>query len=266
MKHFKTAVSVIAFALMLAPFVSFSAQEKQKGIHEQGAGIENSELREESQGTGQGIKAQDETAANDQGVQNKTMLQNQGEEQKNTVQSQNGSQDGQRIMESAMDGSENGQGNQNQGQAKGNGQSQPSDKAVQRRSAVANAVQEMLQVAERNPGVGQQIRAIAQTQTQNQEQIEAEMNHVKNRGRLKKFFFGPDYKNLNSIEDRLANHEEKLGQLKQLADQITNQADAEKLQEQIQVMEQVKAELEKETAEESKGFSLFGWLNKMLSK
>ena len=259
MKHFKITVSVIAFALMLAPFVSFSAQEKQKGIHEQGTGIENFELKEAVQGDGQKMEEQ-KVEAQKVEAQNKTMLQNQGEARQNAVQSQQKVQIEQRVMD------ENGIGNQNQGQAKGNGQNQASDKAVQRRSAVANAVQEMLQVAERNPGIGQQIRTAVQNQNQNQEQIEAEMKQVKNRGRLKKFFFGPDYKNLNSIEDRLANHEEKLGQLKQLADQITNQADAERLQEQIQVMEQVKAELEKETAEESKGFSLFGWLNKMLSK
>ena len=92
------------------------------------------------------------------------------------------------------------------------------------------------------------------------------MKQVKNRGQLNKFFFGPDYRNLNSIEDRLANHEEKITQLKQLATQIVNEDDIVTLQEQIAVMEQVKTELEKEVISESKGFSLFGWLNKMFIK
>ncbi|MFC1678360.1 hypothetical protein ACFLZ9_01385, partial [Patescibacteria group bacterium] len=189
-------------------------------------------------------------------IKNATSLQNQGEEQQNQVESQQNTQSGQKSM--------NGNGQKNQ--ARGKGVNQASDKATQRRSRVANAVQQMLQVAERNQGVGQQIRTIAQEQNQNQEQIEASMEKVKNRGRLKKFFFGPDYKNLSSVEDRLVNHTEKLEQLKELVSQITNDADAETLEEQIVVMEQIKTELKNEVTEESKGFSLFGWLNKMLSK
>jgi hypothetical protein len=56
-----------------------------------------------------------------------------------------------------------------------------------------------------------------------------------------------------------------LEQLKALNSQITDETDAGILQEQIAVMEEVKAELEQETAEESRTFSLFGWLNRMLS-
>jgi len=241
MRCFKTIVSVIIVMLMLMPLVSFAAKETQKGIHEPGTGIAEPELKEAGQGTGQGMEAQ-----------NQVMLQNQGEEQQNAVQFQQDAQAGQKAM------GENAQGNK--------GQNQASDQAVQRRSRVANAVQEMLKVAERNQGVGQQIKTIAQNQNQNQEEIETTMEQVKNRGRLKKFFFGPDYKNINSVEDRLANHEEKLEQLKQLALQITNAADVATLQGQIEVMEQIGVELENEITEESKGFSLFGWLNKMISK
>ena len=260
MKHFKITASVIILMLMLMPFISFAAKAEQKGTNEPGtgAGIVNSEpgtgiatpeLKEESQGTGQGAEAPKQT-----------MLQNQGEEQQNTVGLQQDAQAGQR----AMDGSA--QGSQTQNQVVGKGQNQASDKAIQRRSKVANAVQEMLQVAERNQGVGQQIRTIAQTQNQSQEQIEATMEQVKNRGQLKKFFFGPDYKSINSVEDRLANHTEKLDELKDLAAQITSPADVAALLEQIEVMEQIGTELENEVATEKKGFSLFGWLNKWLAK
>ncbi|MCK5211875.1 hypothetical protein KAJ89_04190 [Candidatus Parcubacteria bacterium] len=257
MKHFKITVGVIILMLMLTPFISFAAKAQQKGdieqgtglaepnlvaeqkgIHEPGTGIAEPELREAGQGTGQGMEAPKQT-----------MLQNQGEEQQNAVQAQTDPQ-----------------GDQAQGQANGKGQNQASDKATQRRSKVANAVQEMLKVAERNQGVGQQIRTIAQTQNQSQEQIEASMDRIKNRGQLKKFFFGPDYKNLNSVEDRLANHTEKLDELKDLAAQITNPADAVALLDQIEVMEQIGTELSGEVAVEKKGFSLFGWLNKWLSK
>ena len=242
MKHLKFSASVVVFMLMLMPLVSFAANNgEQKGIHEVGTGIENPGLKEAGQGTGQGAE-----------IQNETMLQNQGEEQQNTVQQKQNTQAGQKDEK----------GNKTDA----NGQNQASEKAVQRRNKVASAVQEMLQVAERNQGVGQQIKVIAQTQNQDQNQIEIELKQVKNRGQLKKFFFGPDYKNLNLAEDKLTSYEEKLEVLKKLTSQITNEADATKLQELIGVMEQVGVELEEELTDESEGFSLFGWLNRMLSK
>jgi len=68
------------------------------------------------------------------------------------------------------------------------------------------------------------------------------------------------------VEERLASHGLKLEELKDLVSGVSDKVDASTLQEQIAVMEQVKTELEREVIGESKGFSLFGWLNKMLSK
>jgi len=252
MKNLKFIFYVFVFSLAVVPFVS-SAQNgqggAQKGIHDPGTGIENPEVKETGQGISQGTAVQSETS-----------LQNQGAGQQNQVG----------IQAQTQSGLDNGQGNQVQNQAQnqptGKGVNQASEKGLERRSRVAIAVQEMLFVADRNQGIGQQIREVAQAQNQNQVQMEDALDQVKNRGRLKKFFFGPDYKTLNSVEERLTNHEEKLGQLKQIASQITNEADAAKLQEQIAIMEQVKEELQKEVEGESGGFSLFGWLNKIFNK
>jgi hypothetical protein len=235
MKNFKTVAGIMVLSLMLVPFISF-AQSGQKGVHEPGTGIENPEFKEAGQGTGQGME-----------VQNATSLQNQSEEQQSQVELQQNAQTGQKSMNG------NGQG------------SQASDKATQRRSRVANAVQEMLQVAERNQGVGQQIRTIAQNQNQNQKEIEMTLEHVKNnRGNaVWRFFFGPN-KYIYMAEGKLTSHAEKLEELKELASQVENEADVEILGKQIEIMEQVKTELGEEIREESKGFSLFGWLRRLL--
>lgn len=229
MKNFKTILGISIAMLVFVPFVGYGAAPMPKNIPEPNKIIPNPEITQTGQKAGQ---------------------QKHIEKQKNV-------ETGQEAVETGL--------NQDVEQ-KGKGINQAGSKATQRRSRVASSVQEMLWVAERNQGIGQQIRTIAQAQNQNQEQVEAQMEQVKNRGQLKKFFFGPDYKNLNSIEEKLKNHEEKLSQLRDLAEQIVDKADATKLQEQIDVMEQVKIELEKEVIEESKGFSLFGWLNKMLVK
>lgn len=135
-----------------------------------------------------------------------------------------------------------------------------------RRSRVSNAVQEMFMVAERNKGIGQQIRVIAQNQKKNQEALEKDMEKAESRGKLKRFFFGADYKTLNSAENKLKIHTEELDQLKQLALEIQNIADTNSLEEQIKVMEQIKNELEQEINSNKKGFSLFGWLGRIFTK
>lgn len=175
-------------------------------------------------------------------------------------------QSGQGAMSGGAQGNQIKAQVQARAQAVGQGINQAGDTATQRRSRIANAAQQMLQVAERNQGIGQRIRVMAQAQNQDQEQIETKMKEVKNRGRLRKFFFGPDYKGLNSVKDRLANHEERIAELKEMASQITNEGDAQILEEQIAAMEQVKAELEEEVGDQSKGFSLFGWLMKRFAK
>lgn len=230
----------MVLSLILVPFLSFAQgnQSGQKGIHEAGTGIENSELKEAGQGIGQGLE-----------TQNTTSLQNKGEEQQNQVELQQNAQAGQKSMNG------NGQG----GQA--------GDNATQRRSRVANAVEQMLQIAERNQGIGQQIKTIAQNQNQNQKEIETTLEHVKNnRGNaVWRFFFGPN-KYIYMAENKLATHAEKLEEVRELASKIKNEDDAKTLEEQIEIMEQAKTELAEEIKKENKGFSLFGWLNKLLSK
>lgn len=249
MKNFKTIASVIIFSLMLVPLVSFAAVGAQQGIHEPGTGIENPELKETGQGTGQALE-----------TQTKTMLQSQGDEDQSEVGVQQKVQAGQGMMNG------NAQGNQVKNQVKIKTQTKAVNSQAPRKTRMANAVQTMMQLAERNQNAAGKLKAIAQAQELGQNKIEAEMAQVKNRGQLRKFFFGADYRNINSIEDRLANHEERLAQLKQLVVQLDNEDDASVLQEQITNMEQIKTELEKEVKSEKKGFSLFGWLNRMLVK
>lgn len=136
----------------------------------------------------------------------------------------------------------------------------------QRRSRVANAVQEMLAVAERNSGIGQQIRTIAQNQNQEQEEIENALEVTKKRSVVVKFFIGPNYKELKKVEDRIENHKNRLEEFKGLRAQLGNSADAEVLTQQIQTMEQIGAELENEVNQEKQGISLFGWLFRWMAK
>lgn len=138
--------------------------------------------------------------------------------------------------------------------------------AEQRRSQVANAVQEMLQVAERNDGIGQQVRIIAQTQTQNQEKIEASLQKAQSRSVFARFLIGPDYGEINNAKKLLEQNREQISQLNQVKDQLANQGDAQNLIQQIQTLEQANVEIENSFRTAQKGFSLFGWMFRLFAK
>ncbi len=135
-----------------------------------------------------------------------------------------------------------------------------------RRSMVANAIQEMEMIANRAGGIGDQIRVIAQSQNKTDGEAEDALTIAQQRRGFARFFVGPNYTQLKTVEDRLQTHTQNMEQLKTLRDQVQNASDKANLDKQIQVMEEVKTELENSVAQEQKGFSLFGWLNRLINK
>ena len=136
----------------------------------------------------------------------------------------------------------------------------------QRRSTVANAVQEMVKVAERNGGVGQEIKTIAQTQTQNQEKLETGLQKIQNRGGFARFFIGPNYGEIKESQKLLEQNKEQIQKLNKLRAQVIDQKDQQQIAEQIQILEQTTQEIENTLNEAQKGFSLFGWIFRLFSK
>lgn len=156
-----------------------------------------------------------------------------------------------------------------QGEMKGdNGENEKSDSAMgeQKRSDVANAVQAMLQVADKVGGLGEQVRVIAQNQNQNQEKLDSSMKKVESRGAIAKFFFGADYSEIKKAEAVLEQSHQQIEELNQLINQVTNQADQQALTEQIQVLEKANTAASDTLSVAQKGFSLLGWMFKWLAK
>ena len=205
-------------------------------------------------------------------VQQQTQVINQGEvnqvQTQNNVQTQNGSttsagtQAQQQVNIQNMDSTST----QAQFQNKGEINQVGSTTATEKRSEVANAVQEMLQIAERSGGIGQQVKVIAQAQNQNQEKLETSLEKVQSRGDFAKFFIGPKYGDINEAEELLAQNREQIKQLNQVKNQLINQADQDKLMEQVQIIEKANLEIKNTLDGAQKGFSLFGWAFKLFSK
>ena len=136
----------------------------------------------------------------------------------------------------------------------------------QRRSRVANAVQEMINVAERNEGIGSQIRVIAQNQNQNQEKIEESLQKVQGRNTFAKIFIGPNYGEINNARKTIEESKIQIENLEEMKSNIIDEEDLQIIEEQIENLKQYYSQTEELLKTSERGFSLFGWLNRMLSR
>lgn len=141
-----------------------------------------------------------------------------------------------------------------------------SGKAEQRRSQVSSAVYQLLQVADSDKSIGEQIRVIAQKQNADHEKIEQGLEKIHNRNQFVRFFLGVNYKEVNTAESFIAQNNARIQELQQLKNQTKNVQEQQELTQQIMVLQSANDEAEKALQEAQKGFSLFGWAFKFFSK
>lgn len=140
--------------------------------------------------------------------------------------------------------------------------------SLQNRSDVANAVQALIQSSYQieNKGLGDQIRNIAQTQTTNNQSIDSSIDKASTRSSFAKFFIGPNYKELKAVKQMMDQNRLQIQNLEQLLAQIDNAEEAQNLQNQIEILNQQQTALQNDINDLAKGFSLFGWLNRLISR
>lgn len=193
------------------------------------------------------------SAAKAQGNQNQAALQvqqqNQGENTQ--VQAQVQAQELEGVVE-------NEDGDDNSGKEKGQAN------AVEKRSAVANFVQSLKDVADRQPGgIGEQVRVVAAEQQASAERTTKAMEQVQARSKIKTFLFGSDYKNLGALRSETVQTRNRLQQLKQTLTGMADGADKTEIQNQIQALEQEQTQIQNFIKVQESKISLFGWLAKM---
>jgi len=131
---------------------------------------------------------------------------------------------------------------------------------------VANFVQNLLSVADKEGGIGEQVRTIAQQQNQSVEATVQAMEQVQTRSKVKTFFMGSDYKNLGTLRSEMVQTMNRLEKLNTLLESAENEADKTELKAQIQTLTQEQAKIEAFVKAEEGKFSLFGWFVKLFSK
>ncbi|MFA5777078.1 MAG: hypothetical protein WC906_01410 [Parcubacteria group bacterium] len=131
------------------------------------------------------------------------------------------------------------------------------------RNTVATFVQSLLTVADREGGIGQEVKVIANKQNDTKDRASDLMNAIENRNKVKTFLIGTSYKNLGELRSQMVDSRNQIEQLKRLAGEVANEGDKAELQTQIQTLEQEQTKINDFITQNESRFSLFGWAVKL---
>ncbi|MFA5172854.1 MAG: hypothetical protein WC435_00420 [Candidatus Paceibacterota bacterium] len=155
---------------------------------------------------------------------------------------------------------------QNGANGSGGEKQQEQINAEEHHSAVSNFVESLLQVADREGGIGEEVKTISQEQNQSASSTVQIIKKVQTRNKVKTFLLGSDYKNLGVLRSEMVQTENRLEQLNRLVEKVQNEGDKTELQNQIKTLEQEQVKIENFVKTQEGKFSLFGWFVKMFNK
>lgn len=139
------------------------------------------------------------------------------------------------------------------------------EQGEEHRSDVANAVQVLLEAADRDGGIGKDVREIAQTLASSSEKAEKARNEVANRPLWMTLLFGEDYKNLGELRSQLVTTQNSIDRLTGALERASTTSVKAELQEQIDTLKDMAADTEEFLKSHEETFSVFGWFFKMFS-
>ena len=151
--------------------------------------------------------------------------------------------------------------------AQGNQQGQGGQQqAVTGNSGIETATQNLNRVVERNnnPEIGEQVRSMVQSHEKVQTRTKTALQQMSQRNKAVKFMIGPDYKNAGQVRSNVVGLRNDIKKLEQIKDDSLP-ADAGDVQGAIDELQVEADELETQLTEQLSGFSLFGWLAKLLA-
>ena len=131
------------------------------------------------------------------------------------------------------------------------------------RSTVATFVKSLLNIADRDGGIGVEVREIAKSQNDSATTTAVAIAEVEGRSSIKTFLIGSDYKNLGVIRSELATTSNNIARLKALLDKTTDATVRAELNVQIQALETEQARIDAYVEAHESTFSLFGWFAKL---
>lgn len=129
------------------------------------------------------------------------------------------------------------------------------------------ATQSLTRVTTRtnNPEVGQQIRSMVQAHEQIQARTETALQQMDQRNQAVKLIIGPDYKNAGQVRSDVVALQNDIKQLEVIKEDVST-TDAKDIDVAITELQTEASNLETQIATRVSGFSLFGWLARLLAR
>lgn len=133
------------------------------------------------------------------------------------------------------------------------------------KNEVALFVHNLKELGEIEGGIGQQVNIVAQAQSDSQTKIDESIKEVEDRSGFTEFLIGPKYGSIAEIQTAIVENQTRIKVLSDLANQLTNPAVKQVLQDQVAILTQQNTNLQKFITESQDGFSMFGWLAKLFA-
>jgi chaperonin cofactor prefoldin len=135
-------------------------------------------------------------------------------------------------------------------------------------SKVAKAVEELISISYQieNQGLGDKIREIARAQNDDEDEANQAIDNAQGRGATLKFFLGPDYKELKKTKKVWEGNQQRINELNRILGQVSNEDEKTALKNQINTLEEQNTALKNQVESLTSGFSMLGWLSKIINK
>ncbi len=143
---------------------------------------------------------------------------------------------------------------------------QMSQKASEHMSVVAQRVQALHDLAEKQKAIGPEIREIAQAQQDKQASTAAQLNKIENRNRILQFLVGQDGQVLEQLNVLQTENEEHIVQLQTVLDSTTDEEARIVIENTIDSLEEQNIIIEQQVEKEGQTFSLFGWVRQVFRR
>jgi hypothetical protein len=127
------------------------------------------------------------------------------------------------------------------------------------RSDVATQVQILLNAADRDGGIGAEVRDIAHAYASTTAKMDDEKSSVENRPGWVTFLIGADYKNLGALRSDLSTTQNQITRLMRAASSTTDASVQADLEAQIDALQDSASTTASFVADHESKFSLFGW-------
>lgn len=146
-------------------------------------------------------------------------------------------------------------------------ETEDSDDENESSNRLENAIRKFKRLRERinNPDVGNQIQNMVEETERFQERSNQALSNFQARPGFLKFLIGPDYKNAGKLRSELVRLQSKVQEMTQLRNALEDEEDIQEVDEVINDLNEEIEIRQSELNEELSGFSLFGWLSKLLS-